>query len=190
MTTESQIRRIISYPYDYEWSIQGFGMLRTWINPDGIERLHIWDTDLANSEVSTIHNHPWDFESRIVHGRILNHRYNIDRTYGESYRKADIKTGEGGGLLATHSTPTLISEYPFESYYTGDHYAQDADEFHESEPDKGTVTIIRRNFRHNRIATVCWRENCQWVTAEPRPATKEEIDRFIGLIKLPRSYNA
>lgn len=187
MTTESQIRKMLANPYDLNWSIQGFGMLRAWLDPDGIERLHIWDTDLANPEVSTIHNHPWDFESRIIFGGLKNQRYQIDSP-GEmpgsmAYRKAEILTGTGGGLLKPESAPTIIAPYEAEVYSISETYQQYAEEFHESEPDKGTVTIIRRNFRHNRIATVCWPNGSKWVTAEPRAATKAEIDRFISLVK-------
>jgi hypothetical protein len=41
----------------YEWTVQGFGFIRTKIQNVG--RIHVWDSRLATPLVSTAHNHPW-----------------------------------------------------------------------------------------------------------------------------------
>jgi hypothetical protein len=184
-TTESRVRAILADPYSQEWSIQGFGMLRTWLDPEGVERLHIWDAEgSANEDVSTLHNHPWDFESRIAFGRLLNQRYDVAEMEGcpegQPYLAAPILTGAGGHLLGP-PRDVAVADFPAEYYRPGDAYAQGAEEYHESFPSAGTVTIIRRTFKYERHATVCWPRGGQWVSAEPRPATRAEVDRFIAL---------
>lgn len=188
LITQSQIKEILTSPLNYPWTIQGFGMLRLWIDPDGTERLHIWDTETANEDVSTLHTHPWDFDSVIISGKLINQRYNVEY-YGNStppdhhFKASTIKTGEGGYLSGTPFNIRAIKRQP-EYYSTEDNYHQDAEEYHESYPEKGCVTLIRRNFRFNRFATVGWAHGTNWVTAEPRAATPEEIIRFTSLVNL------
>lgn len=183
--TESRVRAILADPYGHEWSVQGFGMLRTWLDPEGVERLHIWDAEnAANDGVSTLHNHPWDFESRIVSGRLVNQRYEVGEISGRPYHAAPILTGAGGGLLGA-PRDVAVTDLPAESYGPGDTYAQEAEEYHESFPGRGAVTVIRRTFRFSRQAVTCWPRGTQWVSAEPRPATRAEIDRFIALALTP-----
>lgn len=188
MATETQIRNILADPYAHDWTIQGFGMLRLWLDPEGHERLHIWDQEQANENVSTLHNHPWDFDSTIVFGRLTNQRYEVFEHCSDSfphthYQASTIITGQGGYLLGDPFT-LRAREKDAESYSAGDSYHQDAPEFHESYPDRGTVTVITRKFRFDRHATVGWSHGTDWVSAEPRPATRDEIDRFIGAVKL------
>lgn len=182
MTTESKIKEILTDPFDYVWTLQGFGMLRTYLDNDEVERLHIWDTNSAVPDVSVIHDHPWDFTSRIISGRLTNQRYVFDPEDGEEVSVAFIKTGEGGGLRTEPYKIHVISLEP-EHYVPGDLYGQLAAEVHESIPSNGTVTLIERKFygpRDDQVATVCWRTG-DWVSAEPRPATHYEILHFTGL---------
>lgn len=180
--TESRVKEILAHPFDHDWSIQGLGMLRTYLDDEHIERLHIWDTDRAVTEVSTIHDHPWDFSSRIVAGRLYNQRYqhSYSLTDGDPFHTSQIHCGAGGGLIgATHRV--RLSLDPIEGYEPGDVYSQSAPELHQSDPSRGAVTVISRTFRAERdIATVCWRTG-DWVSAEPRSATMAEIEHFIGL---------
>lgn len=180
--TESAVREALANPFDREWSIQGFGMLRTYLDPDQVHRLHIWDTGQGVKEVSTVHDHPWDFTSRIIAGSLVNQRYLIDSTTGEPFWAARLRCGVGGGLVEAPQK-TLIETLPAEHYGTEDVYSQTAPEFHESFPTSGTVTVISREFKADRdLATVCWQDG-DWVSAEPRPATEDEIRHFVRLAR-------
>lgn len=182
--TESQINDILSYPLDREWSIQGFGMLRTYLDDERVERLHIWDTGQAVEDVSTIHDHPWDFTSRIVRGEIRNQRFVIHApTSGHpEFISARIRCGEGGGLVTEPAKVTICSE-AVERYEAGGTYSMLAPELHESFPTRGAVTVISRSFHAERdIATVCWRTG-DWVSAEPRTATRLEVEHFVSLAR-------
>lgn len=181
--TESQISEILAHPHDRKWTIQGFGMLRTYLDEHEVERLHIWDTETAVPEVSVIHDHPWDFTSRIVRGSVTNQRYLLDVGDGDPVTVGRIKTGEGGGLLDMQPRPGWLAARPAEVYLPGDTYQMDAPELHESIPSSGAVTVISRRFytaRDDQFATVCWRTG-DWVSAEPRPATRIEIEHFVAL---------
>jgi len=180
--SESMVRHALANPQEHDWTIQGFGMLRTWLDPEGYSRLHIWDTEKAYDQVpSTVHTHPWDFTSRIYFGRIINTRY-VPQPDGSEYKWAKILTGRGGGLISEHETTRLTANPP-EEYYPGSNYMQFAEEIHESTPDKGTVTVINRNFRYEREAAVYWPANAEWITAEPRVATMDEVMHFLSLVK-------
>lgn len=186
--TERAVKRVLADPFAYKWTVQGFGMLRTYLDHEEVHRLHIWDVDTAVPEVSVIHDHPWDFTSRIFAGLVKNQRYLLDREYGDTVRTGRIKTGEGGGLVADGTIrDAQLYALPREQYGPGDWYRMDRPELHESIPTRGAVTIISRQFhtaRDDQFATVCWAAGTEWVTAEPRPATKEEIMHFIGLVDM------
>lgn len=57
----------------FEWSVQGLGMFRLYL--DETTRLHIWSKDFKVLDVSEIHNHPWDFTSDILLGQVSNTIY-------------------------------------------------------------------------------------------------------------------
>lgn len=180
MTTESDVLDILRDPFGREWTIQGFGMLRLYLGDDQVERLHIWDTTEAVENVSSVHDHPWDLDSTIISGVLCNHRYVKDDENGEPWNAVLIRTGEGGHVLRPH-TPWSLRPLDVEVYMPGEKYHQDAEEIHESVPQRGAVTVVRRTFSKPRdIATSCFREGT-WVSAEPRPATRDEVDRFVRL---------
>lgn len=179
--TDARIRAIVRHPFDHDgWTVQGLGMIRLYLDPEQRERLHIWDPGSATPDVSTIHDHPWNFTSRIVVGRLENQRYVVDGREPGDFLMQRLRCGIGGGLIDEPRRVTVVG-HPLETYYPGDRYHQDADEFHESIPSPGAVTVITRDFRGNRdVATVCWRTG-DWVSAEPRPATRDEVVHFTNL---------
>lgn len=185
-TTETRVREILRHPFDHDgWTLQGFGMMRLYLDDEQVERLHIWDVGEAFPNVSTIHDHPWDFDSRIVAGQMLNQRYVIgDPGTGQfDLHSSKLRTGEGGHLIGE---PFRVGceRRLVERYVGGDEYHQDAPEFHESIPEAGTVTVINRKFHTERdVAQVCWFAG-GWGSAEPRPATEDEIEHFTHLARL------
>lgn len=184
MTTEREVLDILRAPHGRPWSIQGFGMLRLYLDDGQVGRLHIWDTkQMAVEDVSTVHDHPWDLDSRIISGMLCNQRYerNGAGEGSEHWKAVLIRTGEGGHPLHD-PVDWFLRPKPPETYHPGDKYHQDAPEIHESLPSRGCVTVVERTFSRPRdIATSLYRNTPEWVSAEPRPATKEEVDHFVGL---------
>jgi hypothetical protein len=174
----SCIKKMLQYSHDYDWSVQGFGMMRTYIEgPDYAKqyRLNVWDSALAVPNISVIHDHLWRFKSRIINGQFCNIRYVEDFNNGMPYDYAVIKTGEGGGPDGERGHISLWC-MPAEIYNTGDMYQQEPTEIHMSIPADSTVTLNdRTRVGDGEHARVFWPAGREWVDAMPRPATDLEV---------------
>lgn len=175
------VRSILRNALDFEWSLQGFGMLRLYLTKD--VRLHVWDDRYQVNNVSLLHDHPWDFESYIVTGEMRNTRYTIQDPSviasshtTQPFMMSKIQCGPGGGIRSTPEFVQLVEDSP-EYYFSGDTYKQAADEIHKSVPQPGTVTIIERTFKPDtEHARVFWPAGTDWVSAEPRTASPDEVE--------------
>jgi hypothetical protein len=170
------VQAILEKALDYEWSVQRLGMLRLYLPGRQNVRLHVWHKDLAVPNVSTIHTHPWRFASHVVAGQVENVRIGEDRT-GWNYLKHQIQCGAGGGL-AGEAEPVNLYEQRREWLVEGDSYEQDSDEIHNTLPEDGTVTLVERVVPPGKSpdhAYVYYPVGTEWVSAEPGPATKDEI---------------
>jgi hypothetical protein len=171
------VRSVLVNPGRYQWTVQGFGMLRTYLNPERKLRMNVWHSSLAKPDVSTVHDHPWDFRSWIICGSLCNMRYEETWSLGPqfAYSYAQIKCGQGGGMVQPMGDIDL-ARYAVEIYKAGDTYMQKAEEIHETYYWDGTVTVIERKFKADtEHARVFWRRGGAWIDAEPRVATSEEI---------------
>lgn len=167
------------------WSVQGFGMMRTYFGPpDNLKefRLNIWDSRLAVPNVSTIHDHPWHFDSIVIAGQFNNQRYDLVAdnsvpSFGErEFAYTTIKTGEGGGPEKSPTRYAILTPFMRENYFPGDRYHQDANEIHETLYKDGCVTLNKRTrVGDGEHARVFWPSGTDWVDAEPRAATPAEI---------------
>jgi hypothetical protein len=173
----ASVQAILAHPRDFRWTVQGFGMIRTYFGANSKQyRLNVWDHHLKVPGVSTVHDHPWDFESWVLSGELINTRYVEDPHSGDEYQYMIIKTGEGGHA---DSDPFRIRlrPTPTERYQTGDTYRQAANEIHETNYSDGTVTLNAR-VGDTEKARVFWADDCgkgYWVDAKPREATGLEV---------------
>jgi hypothetical protein len=173
------VRELLMRPYDRQWTIQGLGMLRTNWSHDNGTRIHIWDNRFKTPGVSTIHSHPWDFESVVMAGQFTNIVYD-EAPYElapRTHSMQTIKCGEGGGLVGEPELVALDGDQPM-LMTPGHCYQQRANELHETYYSDGSVTLCRRTVRDGdgHHARVCWKASGRFVTAEPRIATAEEIE--------------
>jgi hypothetical protein len=168
------VRTILERAEAYEWSVQGFGLLRLYLRDDA--RLHIWDPELAYDNVSVIHDHSWDLESTIVVGRMTNIRYEETQGPGDPYHKQSVVTGYKAHLLKEPEN-VVLEEYQPVIYIPGDVYSQKAAEIHQSVPDPYTVTFMKRKADIDGVANLYWPYGTSWGTAKPRKATEEEVFR-------------
>lgn len=179
---KASVRSILEHPLGYEWTVQGLGMLRTYLSPE--YRLHVWDRKLRTPNVSQMHTHPWDFDSYIVAGFVEQYRYRRydgGSTFDDDIRfmyEQSIVCGAGGGLEGGPKR-IILRRGELESYREGQSYTQVADELHVSEPVDGSVTVIERRFHPDtEHAYVYWDQDLGrggWVSAEPREATPLEV---------------
>jgi hypothetical protein len=164
----SILRNPLVYP---GWSLQGFGMLRLYLTKE--IRLHVWDSTYQVPNVSLLHDHPWDFTSVVIAGHMENRLYS--QGHGTPFQYATILCGPGAGQK-TEPQSILLYEYRSEQLDPGCIYHQAAEDIHASFPAPGTVTVVERFFKPDaEHARVFWPMGEQWVSAEPRPATNQEV---------------
>ena len=179
------VKNILERAFDYSWTLQGLGMLRMRLSDE--YRLHVWHLGYAFPGASPIHDHiQWGLESFIIAGKMRNIRFTeIDPKDGVSWRDRrfmhqKILAGEGGGPIEEPS-PIWLRQQPTETYPAGTFYWQTNREIHWSIPEDGTVTIMRKlPAEDGTSARVFWEWGTEWGTAEPRPATEEEIRGMTG----------
>jgi hypothetical protein len=163
------------------WSIQGFGMLRLYLGEGKRFRLHVWSPELARPRVTTIHDHPWHFRSKIVSGVLRQRRFSVaTREQGFPYVMQTIRCGPDMCVRGAEE-PVGLLPHEIETYRAGAIYTQKADEVHESYPGKGCVTIVDREFLPDEDhARVFWKEGAEFISAEPRPAERWEVKKAIN----------
>lgn len=159
----------------FAWTTQGFGMIRTYLDDQKEYRLNVWDDRLSVPRVSVIHDHPWDFTSMVLCGRITNTRYERNVAKPANFSFQNIVTGEGGGPTGVVEDCHLEA-CPSELISPGGTYRQDREEIHHTGALRGTVTLNRRSPPTvNHTARVFWPLGEQWVDAMPRHATPDEV---------------
>jgi hypothetical protein len=169
------VKKILESATHFEWSLQGFGMLRLHLDYD--IRLNVWDSRYRVPKVSLMHSHPWHFKSQIIAGKLQNFRFtpSKDEFAGVEFSHALIKPGPGGGLRENKGLIRLRAHAP-EFYTEGEEYKQAHSEIHISDPVDGTVTVNERHRVGDDIAYVYWPKGTEWVSAEPRTALLDEVE--------------
>lgn len=169
------------------WTIQGFGMVR--FHLDDTYRINIWDLNHRVENVSDIHTHPWDFDSVVVAGDVLNQRF-IDVGYHNVVSKSKsikpdwlpvnhmrITPGVHGGGIEDLGLTHLVALKP-ETVPAGATYSQSADEIHRSLPTHLSITMNERRRVGEDVASVYY-EGTEWVAAKPRAATAGELRKTL-----------
>lgn len=172
------LHAILMCPEDHSWTVQGLGMLRLYLS-DAV-RIHIWHSSLVVPEVTSVHEHPWDFESLVLCGELRNHKY-IPAKEGEGtpYYRDMLLCGTGN--LADDPQPVWLQPWYSDNrpavHKPMSEYSQRYDEIHETFFEDGTVTLVRRRFvnEDRDHAYVYWERGAQFVSAEPRAARIDEI---------------
>lgn len=179
------VKDVLEHPLDHEWTLQGFGMLRTYFGGDDV-RMQVWHHDFEVLGNNSVHDHPWDFTSWILVGVIVNTRFVTvhpqDRGQYTGLVKGSevlIKPGTEGELLSEPKTVTLLASEP-EHLEEGCSYSQQASELHRTDYLNGTVTInLRRRTRTQDVARSIHLEGePEWKLFLPRPAHSHEVERF------------
>jgi hypothetical protein len=168
------VRDILRHPQSFEWSVQGFGLLRLYFGEEG--RLHVWAPCLRYDNVSTIHDHSWHLRSTIVFGKLQNKRFVDCGPSDPTHYRQQVVTGYNARLL---DEPQLrrLAMHSYEVYRPGDEYSQRAEEIHETIADPYTITLMERDADKDGIANLYWSKDTTWGTAKPRKATPEEVER-------------
>ena len=178
------VKKILNNPLDYEWELQGFGMLRTYIDKD--TRMQIWLNSFIIQDVTDIHTHPWDFTSCIYQGRVSNFIFKEDSGYFNTaetfYDKCYILTGENAYVKSKEKVNLIRTKIC--TYLKGETYVHSKVVPHRINFKDGTITILTKmNKEEHNSAYSYVRAGGEWVSAAPKPATKKEILTFIDAAK-------
>lgn len=153
------------------WSLQGFGMVRMYLDDAKVHRLHVWHNGHRVEDVSDIHTHPWDLESKVVAGRLVNTRYLEAPNNNQQavVHRLLIRPGEDAKGLAAAERVSMraVSE---EVHFPGSVYTQRAEEIHRTAFANGTVTVIKRHRGDRPDEAYSYYMNGTWVDAAPAPA--------------------
>jgi hypothetical protein len=165
------VRNILEHAREYPWKYQDIGLLSLRLDEHRQYGLHVWAPDRSLS-TPPIHDHPYDFVSRIIVGELTNARYVEDPSGAKYLRERYAPPDEDS---RTTDYVQLSSEV--ETFREGDEYAQVADELHESHQLPGTVTVIQRApFREGVELTVCRLDDkAAWVSGASRTPTSAEV---------------
>lgn len=169
----ASVMSILEHAHDFEWTSQGFGFIRAYYGDNKKWRLNVWHSSLRVPNVSTIHDHPWDFTSFIIGGEIGNTKYEVGMKAPDTtlYRSQTIKTGVGGGPMKNYA-PYYLRRKETKVYRAGEYYKQSHDEIHETTYTNGAVSLnVRRVAGDGDHAMVFWPDETEWVDAIPKPAT-------------------
>src|SRR5665213_1159709 len=86
------VRNLLEHPGDFSWRYQDLGLLALRLDDRREYRLHVWAPERRVGG-PVIHDHPYDFVSRVVVGEMTNARYEEDpsgvKYLRERYSPAD-----------------------------------------------------------------------------------------------------
>lgn len=176
-----KIKELLENPLDYEWEIQGFGMLRTYIDKD--TRVQIWHNDYKVPNVTDIHTHPWNFTSKIIQGVMRNICFveteHNDKSSRGTYNRCLILTGENA--YVKEKTKVNLTKQTPSIYIKGTKYKHRKDVPHRTDYVNGTITVLtKKAINEDSLAYSYTPGDSDWVSAAPRIATKGEILFFVN----------
>lgn len=180
-STKLLVRKILEKAHEYDWSLQGFGMFRLYLSDE--IRLHLWDNTYSVKDCTTVHDHPWHFDSLVVAGTMCNSRYTqaVDEAPDDiscirEFDMITIKCGEGAHTVGNTERIRMFCHRP-ELIAEGNTYRQTADEVHSTFAKDGTITVVTRIMtdKYRDLAKVYCDPRRGFISAAPRAATFEEI---------------
>lgn len=184
MISKVMVKQILEDWPKFEWQLQGFGMLRTYLDGPYEPRLHIWDQRLAKTGNNAVHDHPWHFQSKIIAGTIFNQRFDYGwlASQGPTHEEVTIVPGVGGGVQEGERRDVALVPKPVEVYGADEEYGQRRDWLHITRYAQSTITVIERRGRTEDIAHSLHPllQTTPWDFFEPRPATPLEIENVIN----------
>lgn len=132
-------------------SLHGLGFIQVQLQGD--QRLHVWHPELPRRrcfEHSAIHNHRFNFISRVLIGQQININFRpVDADEGEATHLLYLHEGArtaNGGRPWTPNAPVTMVEHSSRSIEAGEEYFMPAYHFHRTEPggDGRVATIMTK----------------------------------------------
>lgn len=145
-------------------SLHGLGFIQ--VQLQGGQRLHVWHPDLPRRscfEHSAIHNHRFNFTSRVLIGQQININVRpINADAAEATHLLYLHEGPrtaNGGRPWTPNAPVAMVEHSVQTVEAGEEYFMPAYHFHRTESggDGRVATIMTKLAEGKRGAMSSWR---------------------------------
>ena len=150
MTNKEDIKALVRECFNNDigersFAMSGFGLLRLYPKDKPDVALHIWHHEMVLPGVTSLHTHPWDFNSTVFAGRITNIKYveTHEDEFTNLYNKFKIYPGQ----LPRVEKPELVhlAFNGVNEYGPGEEYTQKANEIHRTEFKSGTITWVNKD---------------------------------------------
>ncbi len=134
-------------------SLHGLGFIQLVLG--GNQRLHVWHPDLPRRkcyEFSSIHNHRFAFESRILKGVQRNVRVDIELARDGTHHVISHNGPRSprGGRISYAVAECNVIHNPTEEYGPGESYQMAAYEYHYT-PTQGVVVTLMRKLSEGQV---------------------------------------
>ncbi len=178
------VREVLEHPGEHRWSVHGIGMMRTYLDDAREWRVNLWHPVLLNPGISTMHTHPWPFDSYVLAGQLKNLRF--DRcTKGsvdaELWNEGKIECGAGFDGLKGPPEIVTLHRREVETYKPNMTYTQLPPEIHDTNAAAGSITVIRRGeMLPGCEASVFWPVGQEWGDAS-REYDADEAEAVVAL---------
>ncbi|WP_392889767.1 hypothetical protein ACF6ZU_00350 [Pseudomonas migulae] len=143
-------------------TLHGLGFVQ--VQLQGNQRLHAWHPELprrACFEQSAIHDHRFDFVSRVLVGAQINHCYDMQRHDDGDYALYlhECKRSANGGRPWTPDGRAYLNHEHMHMITAGYEYMSTAYDYHRTEPggDGRVATVMRKLREYPQGAhSTCW----------------------------------
>ena len=185
-----KVRIAIDSPFETEWSLQGFGMLRHYLTEDKSWRLHIWDDNYRVPGAAMTHNHLWNLESSVLSGALVNRKYRVSTELWKEFRSSpthqEMRVVAGLTVRSDRISKAVILvpevSIPYVARTKQNVYRQGWNEVHCTDALNGTITIVHRepvDGAHDH-ACVYVEHDKELIGTAPRNAKTDEVITILG----------
>jgi len=174
------VKRVLEEYKNYDWIIQGAGLLRTYLDGEGAFRLHLWSPDIKIPGLEYIHTHRWDFVSRVIAGKLTNVHY-ADHPHPDGEFVKEAITPDG--VVIGFPERCRLERYARRTHNAGDQYYEQAEVVHTVRLTEKCITVIHRRNFHNKPVYSFRHINEGWANAKARPASKIDLEHYIPQFK-------
>lgn len=119
---------------------------------ESVLRAHLWNVNAG----ANVHNHRWDFESRVFAGSIGEITYSYASSSSRAKLYSDYSADDD--RIRPNKKLQRLSETEHSTHFAGDRYSREASQIHKTEAlQNGTVTLVATGRPIRKCSTV-WSE--------------------------------
>jgi hypothetical protein len=131
----------------------GLGFMQLKLNDS--ERMHFWLPDLPAIERDEVHNHRYDFYSRVLAGMLIHETFQVNYDLNGDFELFETDCSpEKEGTDPKHLLPCFLQPTGKYTLYAGTSYTFFHDAFHTTRNTRYAVTFLSRSLKTKESALV------------------------------------